>query len=180
MIQAVVEKYDSDSKTARVVTCETFPIFYDGVRVHTIFTNDLIIHYPLTEGTAGLLLFPQECQDFVFNGNIEKITNFDSLSPIFLPGFNSQVQTYDVPANALYIKYKGTEITIEDQTVKISNDTAELLSEIVKSLEKIVDITSHTQYICAAPGAPTTPAPSYPAILIEYQTIINKIKTFQG
>ena len=184
MKQAIVTRYDSKIKAVDVLTCEEVPTRIKNVRVKTLITESLLLHTPIEPGTPGVIMFPKECQQFVFEGKVEKTRLYDTISPIFFPGFNSFVQDCPVPEDAAYLKYGGVKITIKkDGSVKIENDTAVLLEEIVKSLEKLLEMSADasTHMYTPASGTPTPCAPNTPVVTAyqnEVNSILNKIKSF--
>lgn len=181
MIQAVVDSYDSKLKTVNVWTCEPRPIKLKHVRVQTLFTGDTIVSIPMKKGTAGLVAFIDENQQFVFKGNIQQTEMFEGgITAVFFPGFNSFAQDFDVP-DGVYLKHGETEILVKtDGTVSIKNSTADLLKEVVSLVEQLVLATDPVQYISAAPGSPCAPAPTRAAMMLAIDTLKDKIDSFNS
>ena len=126
MIQGVVLKYDEETQLAEVISVETTPKVFYNVRVKTLVTEDCILHIPLTKGTSGLLMFPEECEQFVLEGEIQKTVQFDTISAVFIPGFNSLSQNPDIPQKGVYFKFKDVELKIDGNKIELTNGSTNL------------------------------------------------------
>jgi len=207
MIYGVIQSYDNKTKTANIVTVEPRPVLLEDVPIWSIFTGQSIFHVPLDPGTSGLILFCEiDSFDFLMNGKVALEFAHSAVdkyaNAIFLPGYNSFLQDYDVPKDAIYFKRGDCVVSIKSDQIDISNDnnskisvkssgkieisnsTASLLVEIVNVLEEIKGaLTTPGVWEYVVPPS-TTPVPctanavTVANLLLSIEPLIAKIDSF--
>jgi len=129
MLYGVIQSYDNQTHTANIVTVEPSPILLQDIPVWSIFTGNQVFNVPLSAGTSGLLLFADiDVTDYLYNGNISlgfrHNTNDRYANAMFIPGFNSFVQDFRCPKDAIYIKRGNCNIKIYDDNMLLSSKSS--------------------------------------------------------
>jgi hypothetical protein len=144
MLLGVVNEYDYKTRTASIVTVDQHPVTIPDIPVWSIFTGSTIFNIPLEKGTVGLIMFVDvDTTDFFHNGNIS-VKFVDAFrtelnNAIFIPGWNSFVQEYDVEEKGVLLKRGNCNIVIKDDNLKLSSKSSYL---DIKEKEIVLDIDS--------------------------------------
>ena len=201
---AVVKSYDYLTKTATVITVDKNPVEFHDISCWSVLTDDVIFNIPLTPGTSGLLVeVGGDLSDYLFDGTIKisKIKTGDEWkTSLFIPGFNSFKQVYDVIEDGIHIERGDLKLFLRDDSLNLSiddielrltkggkiaveNDTTEILDELIGLIEDILDYISESsihQYSEMGTPAPCTPnIPVQEPLLLALNVKLDKIKSFR-
>ena len=147
MLLGVVNSYDYKTRTATIVTVDQHPVTIPDVPVWSIFTGSTIFNIPLEKGTVGLVMFVDvDTTDFFHNGNIA-VKFVDAFrtelnNAIFIPGWNSFVQVYDVEEKGVLLKRGECSIVIKDDNLKLNSKSSSL---DIKDKEIVLDVNGNSK-----------------------------------
>ena len=206
MLLGVVQKWDSKFQTVDIVTVEQKPFHIENVPVWTPFTGKSTLSIPMDLGTCGLVIFlKNDIQDFLVNGKVQlRISDAwtdEYRNAIFIPGFNSFAQNFEIPKDGFYIRRGECELTLYPELIEmntsdvslrlsksgkfaVQNNTTELIEELIGLVEDMFDYISESSihtYVNTS-GVTTPCAPNVPVqepLLLALNLKLNKIKSFQ-
>lgn len=144
MIPSIVKSYDYKTKTATVVVSDSQPYEIKDVPVWNIYTGEGIFNVPLLEGTAGMLMYCSvDAYDFFWNGEIElnTVRVGAEATPVFLPGWQSFIQDYDVLEDGILLGWNNSRIKIQPDMLTAESGAGSVVIEPDQVTMRIGDAT---------------------------------------